>query len=213
MWFWQKYTSPWSLSQAGILGMNKRNHSYISRYNPRRLYPLVDDKLKTKRIALDAGVTVPELIGTIREQHDVTRITELVKDWPGFCIKPARGSGGKGILVILRQEDGLFYKPNGSAANGQDLERHVSNILAGLYSLGGKPDVALVEGLINFDDVFDGYSFEGVPDARVIIFKGFPVMAMMRLSTSASDGKANLHQGAVGVGLCLRTGRGRRGGG
>ncbi len=75
MWFWEKYTTPWSLSQSGILGMNKRNHSYISRYNPRRLYPLVDDKLKTKRIALDAGVTVPELIGTIREQHDVTRIT------------------------------------------------------------------------------------------------------------------------------------------
>ncbi|MBP6451235.1 MAG: alpha-L-glutamate ligase-like protein, partial [Aeromonas sp.] len=210
MWFWEKYTSPWSLSQAGILGMNKRNHSYISRYNPRRLYPLVDDKLQTKRIALDAGVTVPELIGTIREQHDVGRITELVKDWPGFCIKPARGSGGKGILVILRQEEGLFFKPNGSASTGQDLERHVSNILAGLYSLGGKPDVALVEGLINFDDVFDGYSFEGVPDARVIIFKGFPVMAMMRLSTAASDGKANLHQGAVGVGLCLRTGRALR---
>ncbi|HHQ4773525.1 TPA: alpha-L-glutamate ligase-like protein [Aeromonas veronii] len=210
MWFWEKYTTPWSLSQAGILGMNKRNHSYISRYNPRSLYPLVDDKLQTKRIALDAGVTVPELIGTIRAQHDVGRITELVKDWPGFCIKPARGSGGKGILVILRQEEGLFYKPNGNASNGQDLERHVSNILAGLYSLGGKPDVALVEGLINFDDVFDGYSFEGVPDARVIIFKGFPVMAMMRLSTSASDGKANLHQGAVGVGLCLRTGRALR---
>ncbi|MCS3459356.1 alpha-L-glutamate ligase-like protein [Aeromonas sp. BIGb0445] len=210
MWFWEKYTSPWSLAQSGILGMNKRNHSYISRYNPRNLYPLVDDKLQTKKIALDAGVTVPDLIGTIREQHDVARITELVKEWPGFCIKPARGSGGKGILVILRQEDGLFYKPNGSASNGQDLERHVSNILAGLYSLGGKPDVALVEGLINFDDVFDGYSFEGVPDARVIIFKGFPVMAMMRLSTAASDGKANLHQGAVGVGLCLRTGRALR---
>ena len=48
--------------------------------------------------------------------------------------------------MILRQEDGLFYKPNGSAAGSQDLERHVSNILAGLYSLGGKPDVALVEG-------------------------------------------------------------------
>ncbi|MFQ2244500.1 alpha-L-glutamate ligase-like protein [Aeromonas enteropelogenes] len=210
MWFWEKYTTPWSLSQSGILGMNKRNHSYISRYNPRRLYPLVDDKLQTKRIALDAGVTVPDLIGTIREQHGVGQITELVKEWPGFCIKPARGSGGKGILVILRQEDGLFYKPNGSTCNGQDLERHVSNILAGLYSLGGKPDVALVEGLINFDDVFDGYSFEGVPDSRVIIFKGFPVMAMMRLSTSASDGKANLHQGAVGVGLCLRTGRALR---
>ena len=32
-------------------------------------------------------------------------------------------------------------------------------------------------------------------------------MCMMRLSTSASDGKANLHQGAVGVGICVNTGR------
>ena len=64
---------------------------------------------------------------------------------------------------------------------------------------------------IHFDNVFDGYSFEGVPDTRVIIFKGFPVMSMMRLSTASSDGKANLHQGAVGVGICLRTGRAVRG--
>ena len=32
-------------------------------------------------------------------------------------------------------------------------------------------------------------------------------MAMMRLSTSASDGKANLHQGAVGVGIDIATGK------
>jgi alpha-L-glutamate ligase-like protein len=73
-----------------------------------------------------------------------------------------------------------------------------------------RPATALIENLINFDSVFAGYSFEGVPDTRVIIFKGFPVMAMMRLSTTASNGKANLHQGAVGVGLCLRTGRALR---
>jgi alpha-L-glutamate ligase-like protein len=35
-------------------------------------------------------------------------------------------------------------------------------------------------------------------------------MAMMRLSTNASDGKANLHQGAVGVGIDLKTGRALR---
>jgi alpha-L-glutamate ligase-like protein len=50
------------------------------------------------------------------------------------------------------------------------------------------------------------YTYEGVPDIRVIVFKGYPVMAMMRLSTAASDGKANLHQGAVGVGLNIATG-------
>ncbi len=210
MLFLKNYAWPWALARAGILGMNRRNHSYISRYNPRRLYPLVDDKLKTKRIAMAAGVAVPELIGIIREQHQVSRFSEMVKDRPGFCIKPARGSGGRGIAVIVRHQEGFYYKPSGRPETIQDLERHISNILAGLFSLGGKPDTAIVENLIHFDDVFAGYSFEGVPDTRVIIFKGFPVMAMMRLSTAASGGKANLHQGAVGVGLCLRTGRALR---
>ncbi len=82
--------------------------------------------------------------------------------------------------------------------------------MAGLYSLGGKPDTAIVESLIQPDDVFSDFSYEGVPDIRVIIFKGFPVMAMMRLSTAESDGKANLHQGAVGVGLDIATGRALR---
>ena len=210
MWFWERYTSPFKLATLGIMGMNQRNVNYIGRYNQRSLYPLVDNKLKTKRIAVDAGVTVPKLSGTIQHQHEVGKIAAMVKEWSGFCIKPARGSGGKGILVIVRQADGLYYKPNGTPCNAGDLERHISNILAGLFSLGGKPDFALVEDLIHFDNVFDGYSFEGVPDTRVIIFKGFPVMSMMRLSTAASDGKANLHQGAVGVGICLRTGRALR---
>ena len=210
MGFFEKYTSPFKLAKLGIMGMNQSNVSYIGRYNPRSLYPLVDNKLKTKRIAVDAGVTVPKLIGTVQHQHEVTKIADMVKDWPGFCIKPARGSGGKGILVIMRHEDGLYYKPNGSSCTATDLERHITNILAGLFSLGGKPDFVLVEDLIQFDDVFDGYSYEGVPDTRVIIFKGFPVMAMMRLSTASSDGKANLHQGAVGVGICLRTGKALR---
>lgn len=203
----EQYASPFALDKMGIMGMNRRNISYISRYNPRRLYPLVDDKLETKRIALDAGVTVPDLIGVIEFQHQVSSLLEKIKDWPGFCIKPAKGSGGKGIVVIVNHDGQQFVKPSGKTENINDLERHVSNILAGLFSLGGKPDVALIEALINFDDVFEGFSYEGVPDTRVIVFKGFPVMAMMRLSTEASDGKANLHQGAVGVGLDINTGK------
>jgi alpha-L-glutamate ligase-like protein len=88
-----------------------------------------------------------------------------------------------------------------------DIRRHMSNILAGLYSLGGSADVAIIEDLIAFDDCFAGYSHEGVPDIRIIVFRGYPVMAMLRLATAASDGKANLHQGAVGVGLTLDSGR------
>ncbi len=202
-----EYTSPFKLRRKGIMGMNKRNHSYIGRYNDRSKYPLVDDKLQTKIIAQRAGCTVPKLIGVINNQAEVKNIHQMVKDWPGFVIKPARGSGGKGILVITSHKDGLYTKPSGNSINHQDIERHISNALAGLFSLGGKNDVAVVENLIKFDDCFDGFSYEGVPDVRIIVFKGYPVMAMIRCSTAASDGKANLHQGAVGVGLDIATGK------
>lgn len=202
----ERYVHPSRLAQKGVLGMNRRNISYISRYNPRHLYPLVDDKLQTKRMVQEAGITAPDLIGVIREQHEVKDLTKLIADMPGFCIKPAHGSGGKGILVITRRDDEGYHKTNGQIAKIGDLERHVSNILAGLFSLGGRADVAIIESLIEFDDCFTGYTYEGVPDTRVIVFKGFPVMAMMRLSTSDSNGKANLHQGAVGVGLNIGDG-------
>lgn len=210
MWFsfsLSDYTSPFKLRRKGIMGMNKRNHAYIGRYNDRSKYPLVDDKLKTKLIAQHAGCTVPKLIGVISNQAEVKSIHDMVKDWPGFVIKPARGSGGKGILVVTSHQDGIYSKPSGATINQEDVERHISNALAGLFSLGGKNDVAVVENLIQFDDCFEGFSYEGVPDVRIIVFKGYPVMAMMRLSTSASDGKANLHQGAVGVGIDIATGK------
>ncbi|WP_417346706.1 alpha-L-glutamate ligase-like protein [Ferrimonas sp.] len=204
------FCHPSKLKSKGIMGMNQRNISYIGRYNPRSLYKLVDDKLKTKQIALKGDIAVPDLISVIGQQHEVADLTNRIRGFGGFCIKPAQGSGGKGILVITKVTDGRFFKPSGSEVTLPEMERHVSNILAGLFSLGGKNDVAVIEALIQFDPVFDGYSFEGVPDIRLIVFKGYPVMGMLRLSTAASDGKANLHQGAVGVGIDIATGRALR---
>jgi alpha-L-glutamate ligase-like protein len=40
----------------------------------------------------------------------------------------------------------------------------------------------------------------------VIVYRGFPIMSMVRLPTRQSHGKANLHQGAVGAGIDLATG-------
>lgn len=197
---------PWQLKRSGILGMNRRNTRYISRYNPRHLYPLVDNKLKTKLLAQQAGIASPGLIGVVRSQHDVMQLAQKLEGVDGFAIKPAKGSGGKGILVLTQQSDG-FAKNSGQLLSLNELQRHTSNILAGLYSLGGTPDIAIIEELIEFDPQLARYSFEGVPDIRVIVCRGYPVMAMMRLSTRRSDGKANLHQGAVGVGLDIATGR------
>ncbi|MFW3616045.1 alpha-L-glutamate ligase-like protein [Billgrantia antri] len=205
------WARPSQLLRRGIIGMNRRNIRYIGRYNSRRLYPLVDDKLKTKLLAEQYGITTPALIGTVTTQFEVKRVGDMIAGHGGFAIKPAKGSGGKGILVIERVDHDGFVKPSGAKLSLEDLHRHISNILSGLYSLGGAPDVAMIEALINFDEKLSEYTYEGVPDIRVIVFQGFPVMAMMRLSTAASDGKANLHQGAVGVGLDIATGTAVRG--
>ena len=195
------------LKSFGIIGMNQRNFGLISRYNPRHLYPLVDDKLKTKLLAQQAGITVPTLLGTLQYQHDVKSLKEILQPHAQFVIKPVKGSGGKGILVITEIEHNLYFKPSGDAVQLEDIERHVSNILSGLHSLGGKPDTVMIESLIQLDPVFTDYSYEGIPDIRIIVFRGYPIMAMLRLTTHASDGKANLHQGAVGVGIDIGTGR------
>ncbi|RRJ84056.1 alpha-L-glutamate ligase-like protein [Aestuariirhabdus litorea] len=201
------FTTPSKLRAHGMLGMNRRNVAYISRYNNRRFYPLVDNKLKTKLVAEKARAATPRLLAVVEQQHQVNRLQQVLELYSEFVIKPAQGSQGKGILVITGRDGDHYLKPSGERVSPAEISRHASNILSGLYSLGGKPDVAMVESLVHFDHVFDEFSHEGVPDIRVIIFKGFPVMAMMRCSTKASDGKANLHQGAVGVGIDLASGK------
>lgn len=195
-----------ALSARGILGMNRRNHCYISRYNSRDLFPTVDNKLLTKKLALEFNLTTPELIGVIDNQHDVRNLAQLLSSYKGFCIKPAKGSGGKGILVITHSEDGRYQRSNGEWMSIDEIGRHVSNILAGLFSLGGATDSAMVESLLVPSHSLERYSYQGVPDIRVIVFRGVPVMAMVRLACASSQGKANLHQGAIGVGLDIKTG-------
>jgi alpha-L-glutamate ligase-like protein len=191
--------------------MNKRNFVYIARNNPRHLYPTVDDKFKTKLLCKASNIAVPKLLGVVKVQRHVNQLIDFLADESQFVIKPARGSGGKGILVVTGREGDEFLKPSGQRLSHHVVKNHVSNILSGLYSLGGTSDTALIEALVEFTDDFDGFSFEGIPDIRVIVYHGYPVMAMTRLSTHASDGKANLHQGAVGLGIDIATGKALRG--
>lgn len=201
------FANPFKLKKLGILGMNNRNINFIGKYNKRKNFPFVDNKLKTKQLALEHNIKVPQLLGFIQFQVEIKCFEKYIENENGFVIKPAQGSGGKGILVIVAKKDGKYIKPSGESLSYSDIRRHISNILSGLYSLGGKNDIAVFERLVNFDEAFEGFSFEGVPDVRVIVYRGYPAMAMMRLSTSQSDGKANLHQGAVGVGIDIKTGK------
>ena len=195
------------LRQRGVMGINQRNAEFMLPYNPRNLYPLVDDKLLTKRLAEKAGINVPELYGVVEIERQVRDLPSLLVNHREFVIKPSQGSGGKGIIVIGGRTRNGYRKTNGVQLGEQELQHHASNILSGMYSLGGRPDKALIESRVQFDPVFEAISYLGVPAVRIIVFLGVPVMAMVRLPTRASDGKANLHQGAIGAGIDVATGR------
>jgi alpha-L-glutamate ligase-like protein len=130
----------------------------------------------------------------------------MIEPHDEFALKPSRGSGGNGILVIAGRLKDMYRKVDGSLLTREELGYHLSNIISGMYSLGGQPDNALIEYRVQFDPVFETISFQGVPDIRVIVFLGVPVMSMVRLPTRMSGGKANLHQGAIGAGIDIATG-------
>ena len=197
------------LRRAGVLGVNERNSDFIMRLNPRSNYPRVDDKAITKQLALDAGMAVPELYGLIAHQGEVKKFAEIVSERESFVVKPAQGSGGDGILVVTgrsHHKRDAFRLSSGVLITEGEITYHLSNIVGGQYSLSGGRDKALIEYCVNFDPVFAEVSYQGVPDIRVIVYRGYPAMAMVRLPTRASDGKANLHQGAVGAGVDMSTG-------
>jgi alpha-L-glutamate ligase-like protein len=194
------------LQKRGIVGINKRNAYYILRFNPRHLFKLVDDKAVTKQLAMQAGISVPKLYGAIEIEAQIKQIPEIIGDKQDFVIKPANGSGGYGIMVINGRYKDYFRKSSGALIKQADIDVHVSNILSGMHSLGGYPDQALIEHRVEPHDFFQNITYQGVPDIRVIVFLGYPIMAMARLPTRLSDGKANLHQSAIGAGIDILTG-------
>ena len=198
-----------SLRRNGVLGLNERNANFIQKLNERRFYPLVDNKLRTKRLAIEAGIAVPELYGVIDNQHDVRGLAEIVGERRDFVIKPAHGTGGDGIVVVTgrgARQQHLYQLADGEFISEAGLRHHVSNIVSGQYSFVGHRDSAMIEYRVESDPCFERVAFQGVPDIRVLVYRGYPVMAMVRLPTRRSRGKANLHQGAVGAGVDLATG-------
>jgi alpha-L-glutamate ligase-like protein len=199
------------LGKAGVLGINSRNLDFIAAYNPRRYYPLVDDKVITKTLAMEAGVTVPDLYGVVRYSGEMHVIEDIAQKHRSFVVKPANGSGGGGIMVFNGVAKNGLRRMNGQIVSWPDVRYHLSNMLSGMFSMGDGSDEVMIEERLVPHPAFSKLAFGGVPDVRVIVFRGVPVMAMLRLPTAESDGKANLHQGGIGAGIDLVTGLTTRG--
>jgi alpha-L-glutamate ligase-like protein len=194
------------LREAGVLGMNRRNAEYIMNYNARSAFPLVDNKVLTKELAGRYGIPTPPLYHLIRCHGDMKALDRNLEGKREFALKPARGSGGNGIILVTDRVKGGYVRQSGKVVTEEELFYHISGILSGIYSLEGLEDIAIIEGLIHPDPIFSAITHKGVPDIRIVVCRGVPVMAMTRLPTRASDGKANLHAGALGAGIDIAEG-------
>src|SRR5439155_14607922 len=104
-----------------------------------------------------------------------------------FVVKPNCGSAGRGILVVAGRAGRHYSRHNGERLRLDELRQHLSDILSGMYSLGGHPDRALIQQRVLLHPDFEPIAYKGIPDVRVILYRNEPAMAMLRLPTKESN--------------------------
>jgi alpha-L-glutamate ligase-like protein len=185
--------------------MNRRNIAHVMPRNPRRLFPLANNKVLAKQVLGAAGIELPETLCLFKHFFELNSVAERLAPHQACVIKPAHGAGGRGILVLERVGD-HWQTAGGRAMDVAMIRRHIGDIIFGAYSLD-RPDVAIVETRLRPHQFFADLYPRGLSDIRIIVVDRVPVLAMIRVPTDASDGKANLHQGGLGLGLNLKTGQ------
>lgn len=189
-----------------VLGMNRRNVEFIYEYNQRKHYKLADDKVISKTLLEAHNFPTPKLIRIFKHFFELRGYTDELTGLSNFAIKPANGSGGGGIVIIDDYINNKWITSSGKSLNKEDMYQHATAILSGVYSLDNTSDSIIIEEKIQLHPVLKNVTYKGIPDIRVIVFKNTPVMAMMRIPTRLSDGKANLHAGGIGVAIDIETG-------
>lgn len=198
----------WLISpEAGqVLGMNRRNLGYVYPCNPRGFLPLADDKVLTKEALVRAGVPVPATLRIYRHFFELRRLGKDLAPHEEFVIKPARGRGGGGIIVVAGRAGASWTGIGGRVLTVAELRKHITDILFGVYS-SELADAALIEERVRQHPGMEDLSPLGLADVRVILLRDRPVLAMVRVPTRKSEGRANLHRGGIGIDLDLDSGR------
>lgn len=195
------------LCNGPVVGINQRNLDLVNRLNSTELLSIATDKIETKRRLRLAGVPVANDLAVCRTHQDINKMMDIIRRQNGFAMKPNYGSQGNGILIITGQDERGFIDSNGDVVNSIDISRHACEILAGSYSQDGGEDAVLVEPLLRQHPALNALADFGLSDIRLILKQGSIEAAMLRVPTSMSDGKANLHQGATGLAINIDTGR------
>ncbi len=198
------------VSNSGILGLNARNLLYIKPYNPRKAVALADDKLKTKAFLAARGVPVAKIYARIESREQLR--TFDFKSLPDECVlKPNYGFGGEGIIILRGRSSapltaGQFLEQGKRPITEEKMREHIEDILDGKFSVNGREDTAFFEKILIADRCFAPFHPAGLPDIRIVVFNLVPVMAMLRIPTAESGGKANVHQGGIGIGIDISKG-------
>jgi alpha-L-glutamate ligase-like protein len=194
------------MKASHILGLNARGQRFTFKSNTREGRKVAKSKLITAKKLKSLGVPTPRIYKIFRRPGDI-----FTYDWDKlpnqFAIKPAKGGGGGGIIVIKNKlkKQNVWVTNSKEKYTLEDLKLHILDILEGAYTRS-IPDAAFIQEYVGKHKRFNKLAFRGTPDIRVIVFNKVPVMAMLRLPTKESGGKANVHQGAVGVGIDIATG-------
>lgn len=198
---------------SSILGLNSRGALFTGKYNTRKAKKIADSKIQTDRVLRYAGVAHPKIFKKFTTAKDVFEF-----DWnslpDAFALKPSRGLGGDGIIVVKKRikqnnvtnVDSVWMTSSKIRITAEDLKLQTLDILEGAFSMGNEPDVAFIQEYVGRHSAFRKLAFRGTPDIRIIVFNKIPVMAMLRLPTRESGGRANLHQGALGLGVDIASG-------
>ncbi|HCC84664.1 MAG TPA: hypothetical protein DEP87_03195 [Candidatus Pacebacteria bacterium] len=189
-----------------ILGMNARDRLYTG-LNSKTARSFCASKFATKILLQNHNIPTAEIYGILATNEDVNDFdwNKLTKN---FVIKPTNGNAGKGVVAFRSQlADGKRWQDMlGKIWSLEDLKLHCFDILEGQYSTYGSQHNVIVEERVTIHSCLQKYTYKGTPDIRVIVFNQVPVMAMLRLPTAESEGRANVTQGAIGVGIDMASG-------
>jgi hypothetical protein len=161
-----------------ILGINARNLLYMTRYNSSAAKKFADDKIYTKNYLQSRDIPVARLYQVVRSY---TELNNFKSDGlpNSFVIKPNKGYGGEGIIVIVGKKNEKYIAIDETKHRWDGgLYRHCESILGGRYSISGLHDQVIFEEYLLRHEYFDKFVNKGLPDIRIIVFNLVPIMAM-----------------------------------
>lgn len=190
-----------------VYGINRRNRTLISRLNSRSAIALANDKVECKKACEAHGIAVPKTYAVIHANSQIPKLLPILRELEGgFVIKPSQGAQGRGVMIFSRALESQVLPAHEEPWSIEDFNYYICRVISGEFTKGRVGNSVLVEERIHPDSAWILPELPGPPDLRIIVFRGEPVLGMARLPTLISNGKANLHQGGVGLGIDLVTG-------